>query len=115
MQLSLSNKFYDTLKWVAQILLPAAGTLYFALAQIWNLSNPEQVVGTITAVDAFLGVILGLTAASYQKSGAGTHGNIVVTDGPDSTKYSLELMQDVGNLKPGQDVTFRVTDKPYPE
>lgn len=61
----LSNKTYDILKWIALYLLPAAGTLYFALAGIWGLPNGEQVVGTITAVDTFLGVVLGISSASY--------------------------------------------------
>ena len=37
--------------------LPALGTLYFALAGIWGLPYGEQLVGTITAIDTFLGVI----------------------------------------------------------
>lgn len=49
--MSMSNKTYDILKWIAMYLLPAAGTLYFALAGIWGLPYGEQVVGTITAVD----------------------------------------------------------------
>ena len=66
--MKMSNKTYDTLKWIAQYLLPAAGTLYFALAGIWGLPYGEQVVGTITAVDTFLGVILGISAAQYNKT-----------------------------------------------
>ncbi len=65
--MKMSNKTYDTLKWIAQYLLPAAGTLYFALACIWGLPCGEQVVGTITAVDTFLGVLLGISAANYNK------------------------------------------------
>jgi len=65
--MKLSNKTYDVLKWIAQYLLPAAGTLYFALAGIWGLPYGEQIVGTITAVDTFLGVLLGISAASYNK------------------------------------------------
>lgn len=65
--MKLSNKTYDTLKWVAQYLLPAAGTLYFALASIWGLPFGEQIVGTITAVDTFLGVLLGLSNVQYKK------------------------------------------------
>ena len=63
----MSNKIYDTLKWIAMILLPAIGTLYFALAGIWGFPYPEEVVGTITAVDTFLGVLLGISTANYNK------------------------------------------------
>ena len=63
----LSNKLYDVLKWIAQLLLPALGTLYFALAGIWGFPYGEQIVGTITAVDTFLGVILGISTANYNK------------------------------------------------
>lgn len=61
----MSNKMYDVLKWIAQLFLPAAATLYFALANIWGLPYGEQIVGTITAVDAFLGVILGISSKAY--------------------------------------------------
>ena len=64
----MSNKLYDVLKWTAMVLLPALGTLYFALAGIWNLPMGEQVVGTITAVDTFLGVLLGISTAQYNKN-----------------------------------------------
>lgn len=63
----ISNKTYDVLKWVAQILLPAIGTLYFALAGIWGFPYGEQIVGTITAIDAFLGAILGISTKMYNK------------------------------------------------
>lgn len=66
--MKLSNKVYDVLKWIAMYLLPAAGTLYFALSGIWGLPYGEEVVGTITAVDTFLGVILGISSATYSKS-----------------------------------------------
>lgn len=66
--MKMSNKVYDVLKWIAMYLLPAAGTLYFALAGIWNLPYGEQVVGTITAVDTFLGVLLGISNAQYKKT-----------------------------------------------
>ena len=65
--MKLSNKTYDTLKWIAQYLLPALGTFYFAIAGIWGLPFSEQVVGTITALDTFLGVMLGISSAQYKK------------------------------------------------
>lgn len=65
--MAMSNKTYDVLKWIAQYLLPALGTLYFALAGIWGLPYGEQIVGTITAIDTFLGVILGISSNQYYK------------------------------------------------
>ena len=65
--MKMSNEVYDKLKFVAQIVLPAAGTLYFALAGVWGLPYGEQIVGTITAVDTFLGVLLGISTAQYKQ------------------------------------------------
>ena len=65
--IAMSNKVYDVLKWIAMYLLPALGTLYFAIASIWGLPYGEQIVGTITAIDTFLGVILGISTAQYNK------------------------------------------------
>ena len=64
----LTNKTYDILKWVAQIALPALGTLYFALSGIWGFPYGEQIVGTIMAIDTFLGALLGLSSAAYNKA-----------------------------------------------
>lgn len=64
----MTNKTYDVLKWIAQYFLPALGTLYFALANIWNLPFGEEIVGTITAIDAFLGVLLGISTMHYNKT-----------------------------------------------
>ena len=65
--MKLTNKAYDVLKFIALIVLPAVGTLYFALAGIWGLPYGEQIVGTITAIDTFLGALLGLSTAQYRK------------------------------------------------
>lgn len=66
----MSDKVYNILKFIAQILLPALGTLYFALSSIWG-SNifpyAEQIVGTITAIDAFIGALLGISSHYYYK------------------------------------------------
>lgn len=64
----MSNKTYDTLKKIAQIVLPAAGTLYFALAGIWGFPYGEEVVGTLAAMDTFLGAVLGYSSKQYHKA-----------------------------------------------
>lgn len=62
-----SNKTYDILRWITTIVLPAIGTLYFALSGIWGFPYGEQIVGTITAIVTFLGVILGISNVQYNK------------------------------------------------
>ena len=69
MNIHMSNETYDLLKWIALYLLPALGTLYFALSGIWGFPYGEQIVGTITAVDTFLGVILGISINTYNNTG----------------------------------------------
>lgn len=65
--MKFSNSMYDILKYIAQIVLPALATLYFALSQIWGLPFGEEIVGTITAIDCFLGALLGISTAQYKK------------------------------------------------
>ena len=66
--MKMSNKAYDILKYIAQIVLPALGALYFALAEIWHFPFAKEIVGTITAVDAFLGAILQISTNKYNKA-----------------------------------------------
>ena len=65
--MKMSNKVYDVLKYIAQIVLPALGTLYFALSKIWNFPYGPEIVGTITAVDAFLGALLKISTDQYNQ------------------------------------------------
>lgn len=66
--MKMSDKTYNLLKWIAMVVLPAIGTLYFALAGIWGFPYGEEIVGTITAIDAFLGALLGISSAAYKKN-----------------------------------------------
>ena len=64
----MSNKLFDTLRFLQTVLFPAIGTLYFALAYIWGLPYAEQVVGTITALTAFLGAFVEYKRRTYNES-----------------------------------------------
>lgn len=102
--MSLDNKTYDILKYVAQIVLPAVGTLYFTLSSIWGLPFGEQVVGTITAIDAFLGALLKISSNKY--AGDGTM--FVDNSDPEKSVYRMELNSDVELLADKDSVTFMV-------
>lgn len=106
----LTNRMYDVLKFITQILLPAAGTLYFTLATIWGLPNADQVVGTIVAADTFLGVLLGLSTSAYNKSDAKYDGGINITSVPDRDikQIQLEFKDEPEVLESKKDVTFKV-------
>lgn len=103
----ITGRLYDQLKFLAQILLPAVGTLYFALAAIWDLPAAEEVVGTIVAVDAFLGVLLGLSQVQYGKQVVDA-GVMRITETETGKNYSLELEQDPEDLVGMEEARFRV-------
>ena len=65
--MKMSNKIYDVLKYIAQIVLPALATLYFALAKIWGFPYATEITGTLAAVDAFMGALLQISTKTYMK------------------------------------------------
>lgn len=65
--MKFNNKVYDILKWVAQVVLPGLATLYFTLSGLWGLPFTAEVLGTITAIDLFLGTVLGISTVQYNK------------------------------------------------
>lgn len=71
----LNNKVYDILKWVCLVVSPAVCTLLVTLNSLWNWGLPvEAIVGTITAITTFAGVVLGISNASYNKKVGGNNG-----------------------------------------
>lgn len=114
----LSNQAYDVWKFIAQIVLPAIGTLYFALSGIWNLPYPEQVVGSITAVDAFLGVVLSYAKKTYiqdkkitalSNAPVAFDGTLVInlTD-PEKDTYSMEFVTPLYDLTDKNAIMLKV-------
>jgi Putative phage holin Dp-1 len=105
----MNSKLYNVLKAVAQIWLPALGTLMFTIGDLWNLTWDAQAVGTIMAVDAFLGVGLGISTAAYKKNGKNFDGFLTVdTSNPRKDIYSIDMMAPLGTLAKRNDVTLKV-------
>lgn len=106
---TFSNGTYDVLKWIALIGLPAFGTLYFGLAEIWGLPYATEVVGTIVVLETFLGVILGISKRNYDNSGQKYDGNLVVdTSSPDRDLYSLEVETPLEDVADKGELTLKV-------
>jgi hypothetical protein len=106
--LIIKGKPYDVLKFIAQILLPALGTAYFALAGIWGLPSAQEVVGTIVVIDTFLGGVLQLSAAAYNKSDVKFDGVVGVTETDDKLSYVLNLKDDPTLLKDKDEIRLKV-------
>lgn len=103
-----NDRVYDVLKYIAQIVLPAAATLYFALSEIWGFPYGPEVVGTITAIDTFLGVTLGISTKQYNNSDARFDGTIDVIETADTKMFQLNLDGDPYELDQKGELTFRV-------
>ncbi len=107
--MKLTNKVYNVLKALAQVVIPAIGTLYFALNGIWGagvLPYPKEVVGSITAFDAFLGVILSLLSSKYK---APLDGKLLVDkSNPAKDTYTFELATPFEALDKAKTVTVGV-------
>lgn len=104
----LSNEAYDSIKFIAMILLPGIGTLYFALAQIWGFPNGPEVVGSITAFDVFLGLLLGLSSQQYNGSDAKYDGTMDIQQHDEGKTFSLSLNTHPEDLETKKAITFKV-------
>lgn len=103
----LSNKTYDVLKWLAQYCLPALATFWMTIAKIWGLPYGVEIGATISAIDLFLGALMGISSANYKGDGTMT----VNTDDPKKDIYSLELNDDIEKLAEKKAITFVVKTK----
>lgn len=104
--MTLSNKTYDVLKWIAQYFLPALAALWLGLAKVWGFPYGTEIGATLSLIDVFLGAILGISSKNYQGDG-----NLVInTDDPEKDVYSLELNGDIAELADKKSVTFKVNN-----
>lgn len=104
----LGDSAYNKLKQSTTVVLPALGALYFALAQIWHLPKAEEVVGSIAAVNTFLGVVLGISTRSYNRSDVKYAGIIEVEETEDAKQLNFVLNSAANPLENQREVVFRV-------
>lgn len=109
--MTITGKTYDVLKFLAQIVFPAFGAAYFALAGIWGLPAAEQVVGTVVVVDTFLGAVLQISSNNFTANTAKGVMNVETTSTGGKT-FNLELEGDPEYELEGKDrVIFEVKQK----
>ena len=105
--MKLSDKTYDTLKWIAGYLLPSLATLWLALGKVWGLPYTAEIGATLSAIDVFLYGVLGMSKKNYEGDG-----NLIVdTSDPEKDVYSLEVNGDISELANKKSVTFMVNNQ----
>lgn len=107
----LSDVAYDRLRAFTQLILPALGTLYFAVAQITGLPFGQEVLGIIAAVTTFLGVILGVSRKSYNQADDGL---LVVDETAEDTDYYRFEVDNLVGLKDKETLKIRVQNNTTP-
>lgn len=114
--MKFTNKVYDKIKWIVAIVIPAIIALYSSLASIWGFPYAEQVIATLAAINVFLGVVMKISTASYQKSYDGTLHVDTVTDNT-TDKYLFEV-DDLDNISDKDHIMLKINnitknDEPY--
>lgn len=57
----LPEKVYQILKWLSLVCLPAVCALWVALGKIWGFPYVAEIAGTISAIEVFIGAIIGVS------------------------------------------------------
>lgn len=76
----MTNRLFDLLRTLCEIVIPAIGALYFAVAKIWQLPYGTEIVGTCAAIATFLGALIGVNRANYN-SGMKDQNYYIISDG----------------------------------
>jgi hypothetical protein len=111
----VKEPWYSRFKWLLWIVVPAFNSAYFALSDLLDLDNALQVVGVLSIVSTFLGVILGISNNAYQNSDARFDGDAVVIPREDDVPLvSLDLNADIPlvSLAERSSLTFKVVEAP---
>ena len=96
--IKLPPAIQQALQWVALVLLPSLTTLWLALGPIWGLPRVQEVGATLTALDAFLGTILGVSAQSLAREQAA-----VAASHSEGVQAELEALRSELNKMKGDD------------
>ena len=61
----MSNKTFDILRTIVEIVLPAISAAYFGLSEIWGLPVPDKICGTIAVLITFISAFLNVKRKQY--------------------------------------------------
>jgi hypothetical protein len=61
----MSNKTFDILRTIVEIVLPAISAAYFGLSEIWGLPVPDKICGTIAVLITFISAFINVKRMQY--------------------------------------------------
>lgn len=64
----MTDKFFNFIRFLAEIAISAAGALYYALAEVWGLPYGKEIVATCAAISTFLGIFTEWQRYAYNKA-----------------------------------------------
>ena len=67
----MSDKFFDTIRFLSEIAISALGALYYALAEIWGFPYGEAILATCAALSTFLGIFTEWQRMKYNTKNKG--------------------------------------------
>lgn len=106
--MKITNKVYDVIKWIVVIIIPAIITLYSSLASIWGFPYAEQITATLAAIEVFLGVVMKISTASYNKTYDGVLHVDTVSD-EETDRYLFEV-NDLDNISNRDKITLKINN-----
>ena len=65
----MSNKTYDSLKWITLVFLPALTTFVGVILNCFDYESTDIVLTIMVGFDTFLGSCLGISNINYKKGG----------------------------------------------
>ena len=95
--MKISNRTYDTIKWIALVFVPALNFLVLTLGDIWHFPYYVQIAATIAAFGVFLAAIIKKSADSYNKEAGGE----VTKDADGNVEYLAD--DDDYDIEEGED------------
>lgn len=104
----MTDKTYDLLMGLTKYVLPAFGTFYLALSQIWGAPAGEEVLGTVVALEALLAVVLGVAKGKYTPN---TDGALVVRTDEDGDKGLSVALPDPLTVLDKDTITLKVENQ----
>lgn len=63
----MSNRAFDFIRFLSEVVLTAAGVCYKAIAEIWGFAYGDAVLATCAALSTFLGIFTEWQRFKYKK------------------------------------------------